>query len=935
MYRLIHRLLPAAVCLLVAAPAWADPGDTFFDDSSVQEIRIWFDDPDWYNTLEDSHDNDPADPYFPCRFESGDTVIDPCGVRMKGNSSFGVPIKKSFKFDFDEYDEDNPDVHFDELKKLNLNNSFKDPTMMREKLFHEFVSVYGPACRVVHCRLFINDEYWGLYSAVEQVDKDFVQRNFGAGEDGNLYKCESSGGGGFGSNLAWIDSNPESYWDTYELKTNEADWDYSGIVEFIDALNNSSVADRPAELEPVADVDAMLRAIALNCLFVNLDAYNGSAHNYYVYDRDDTGLFTHIFWDANEAFGTFRMGMPPSEDAREMEAFWLPSGPPPGGSEPRPLMERLWEVDDYNRAYLRHLARFLREGFDVDSMEPRIIEIADQIRADVYADTNKPYSNTDFEQNLTSDVGGGGGPGGGTIYGLTAFVSQRAAFLDTHLDAYAERSDLQLNELMSVNTSTIADEHGDFDPWIELYNLGPGDVFTFDVFVSDDAADPGKWQLPGELLADGGFTVLWMDGEPSEGPAHASFALDAAGGTLHFSSRNSGVYTLIDSVTYPALDADASWGRGHEEEPDWEQNAEPTPGEANAHALPNLEGVLFINEFMADNETIIADETGAFEDWIELYNGGEDELDLSGLYMTDDLLVPTMWMIPDGTIIAAGGYLLIWADSDAADGPLHADFKLGAGGEEIGLYATDGATLIDSIVFGDQAPDVSMGRIPDGGEDWQYLSTPTPEAANVADPPEIPELYVNELMADNETTIADEAGEYDDWLEIFNPGDEDVDLGGLFMTDDLADPGAWQAPEGLIVPAGGFLLIWADDDADQGDNHATFKFGASGEEVAIYASDGVTVIDHFAFGAQDPDVSYGRTTDGGETLDYLSTATPGTSNEGGGPCGGDLDGDGVVGVDDLLALIAAWGTADGDVNGDGTTNVDDVLLVIGAFGGCG
>ena len=917
-------LLAAVLSFGVLSPATADEADAFFDDSVVQEIRIWFDDPDWYDTLYTAHASDPADPYFPCRFERGDTVIDPCGVRMKGNSSFGIPgVKKSFKFDFDEYDEDNPDLHFVGLKKLSLNNSFKDPTMMREKLFHEFVSAYVPTIRVVHCRLYINDEYWGLYSAVEQVSKNFVQSRFGGGEDGNLYKCEAVGGAGFGSDLAWIDSDPASYWDYYDLETNETDFDYSGLVEFIDALNNTSIADRPAAIEPLADVDAMLQSTALNCLFVNLDAYNGSAHNYYIYDRDDTGQFTHVFWDANEAFGSFRMGLPPNA-ALEMAALWLPPGP-----EPRPLMERLWDVDSYRRDYLRHLARFLREGFDLATFQPRIAELADLIRADVYADVNKQYSNADFEQNLTGNVGWGGG----MIFGLEDFVQQRVAFLDGHLDSFASRDDLQLNELMSVNTATIADEYGDFDPWIEVYNLGPGSVDIFDVYVTDDTEQPDKWQLPGNGIEDGAFSTYWMDGESAEGPDHASFSLSSAGGALHFYKRSGSTFTLIDSVSYPALDDDAAWGRGHEEEADWEVNAEPTPGSANMRSLPNFEGTLFINEFMADNETGIVDEAGEFEDWIELYNAGDEALDLSGLYMTDDLLNPIMWMIPDGTSIDAGGYLLIWADKDVDQGPLHGDFKLGAGGEEIGLYGTDGATLIDSIVFGDQAPDVSMGRIPDGGPDWQYLSTPTPDAANVADPPEILELYVNELMADNVATIADEMGEFDDWFEIYNPGTEDVDLGGMFMTDDLADPGAWQAPAGLIVPAGGFLLIWADNDPEQGDNHATFKFGAGGEEVAIFASDGVTVIDSFAFGAQSPDISYGRLSDGGPDLDYLATPTPGASNEGD-PCSGDIDGDGTVGVDDLLALIGVWGTPDGDIDGDGTTGVDDLLLLISLWGPC-
>ena len=100
------------ICMNLVSSVMADDSDAFFDDSEVREIRIWFDDPDWFNILENSHGSDPEDPYFACRFESDGIVIDPCGVRMKGNSSFSLPVKKSFKFDFDEFDEDNDDLHF-------------------------------------------------------------------------------------------------------------------------------------------------------------------------------------------------------------------------------------------------------------------------------------------------------------------------------------------------------------------------------------------------------------------------------------------------------------------------------------------------------------------------------------------------------------------------------------------------------------------------------------------------------------------------------------------------------------------------------------------------------------------------------------------------------------------------------------------------------
>ena len=90
----------------------------------------------------------------------------------------------------------------------------------------------------------------------------------------------------------------------------------------------------------------------MNNLFVNLDSYNGSAHNYYVYDRDDTGQITHIPWDTNESFGRFLMFVDRGEDPLELDPFWLPTATRPGENEERPLMENLWANDDYSNDYL-------------------------------------------------------------------------------------------------------------------------------------------------------------------------------------------------------------------------------------------------------------------------------------------------------------------------------------------------------------------------------------------------------------------------------------------------------------------------------------------------------------------------------------------------------------------------------------------------------
>ncbi len=713
--------LLAFIAGLATLPAAADDSATFFDPSVVKEVRITFTDPNWFQALQASHATDPADPYFACRFEADGVVIDPCGVRMKGNSSFGVPgVKKPFKLDFNQFDPANPALQFHGMKKLSLNNNFKDPTMLREQLFHEFVSQFVPTIRTVPCRLYINGQYWGLYSAAEAVNKDFVQSRFGSDEDGNLYKAEHVIGGTGTSNLAWLGSSPTLYQPLYQLETNETLNDYTGLVDLINALNNTTTADLPAQFGARGDATAILAGLALNNLFVNLDSYNGSVHNYYIYERTDTGLFTHIHWDANEAFGNFRQGVPTGQDARLLSPFFLPSG------ATHPLMQRLWLHPAWQRAYLRHLARFLRNGFDAASIQPRIHELADIIRADVYADTNKQFTNAQFETNLDSDLG----TGGGATYGLTAFVSQRAAYLDSNLDTYAVREDLQLNELMALNVTTIPDNAGDFDPWVEIYNLGPGLVNILDLFLTDTPATPGKWQLPGGAIEDGDFRIYWLDGEVAEGNTHASFTLNPAGGSIYLYKRVGTVYTQLGATTYPAATADVAWGREHEDSAAWAATGQATPGGVNIAAGSDLAGVIFVNELMASNIGTIADELGGFADWIELHNASDSAVDIGGVFLTDDQLVPNQWPIPAGTTIAPRGHLLIWADNDPEQGPMHATFKLSSTGETVGVFDRDGSTLIDLVAFPALGDDVAFGRVDDGGAAMEVLADATPGASN-------------------------------------------------------------------------------------------------------------------------------------------------------------------------------------------------------------
>jgi len=144
---------------------------------------------------------------------------------------------------------------------------------------------------------------------------------------------------------------------------------------------------------------------------------------------------------------------------------------------------------------------------------------------------------------------------------------------------------------------------------------------------------------------------------------------------------------------------------------------------------------LVVNEFMADNDNVIEDpdEPLAYEDWLEIYNAGDQAATLDGMYLTDNLFLPTKFALPLGLVVPAGGHLLFWADLEPLQGPTHLGFRLAAAGEEIGLYDSDarGNLPIDTLTFGLQLLDVSEGRCPDGFALLVTMDVSSPQAPNL------------------------------------------------------------------------------------------------------------------------------------------------------------------------------------------------------------
>jgi hypothetical protein len=140
--------------------------------------------------------------------------------------------------------------------------------------------------------------------------------------------------------------------------------------------------------------------------------------------------------------------------------------------------------------------------------------------------------------------------------------------------------------------------------------------------------------------------------------------------------------------------------------------------------------VLVINEFMAKNATTIQDEDGDYSDWIELYNTGNEELELIGWSLSDDINDLSKWTFPEVTLDSAGYILVFSSDKDRLDpSELHTNFKIGATGEALYLSSPAGV-LEDQTAAVELYSDDSYGRVPDGAEDWIGIRTPSPSASN-------------------------------------------------------------------------------------------------------------------------------------------------------------------------------------------------------------
>ena len=618
-------------------------------DVGVRNIEIFFNEPNWDNILDSYYANNIGE-----RLIADSVIIDgevdqDVGIKYKGNSSYNA---NNIKNPLNiKLDYINNGQSIDGYNILKLSNGFRDPSFVREVLSYEMAREYMPASKATYANVFVDGILIGLYTCVQSIDDDFTNEHFYE-RKGPFFKADNTGMSvqGCMGQLGIL----EYYADTncYQRAYEmESTNDWSELGNFLDTLNNHFT-----EVENVLDIDRTLWMMAFENLTVCLDGpINSIPHNFYLF-KDNNGRFSPLLWDMNMAFGTFTNGLPnpvTNTDLQELDVFHN------SNDASNKLTSQIFSSDRYKRMYIAHMRTILDEQFVNNNYSARASQLQQIIDADVVADPNTFYSYTDFTDNLNSSVGVN------PVIGISELMNDRVTFLQNLPEFTTNPPTVSVLNSNSVLPHTITNIIANVQNANYVY-------LAYRFKFSD------KFEKL-EMFDDGNNG----DGAAGDGVYGVTISVDA---------RDVQYYVYAENATSGIFS--------------------PQRAEKEFHQIAVVSG-LVINEIMAANFSKVSDQDGEYDDWVELYNGGNTSINLEGFYLSDNENDLTKWIFPN-TVIQANDYKIIWCDTaGSSQTGLHTTYRLSADQEEV--YLTDpSGVVVDAVHFVNMPTDVAYARVPNG-----------------------------------------------------------------------------------------------------------------------------------------------------------------------------------------------------------------------------
>lgn len=400
---------------------------TLFEQEKVNSVNINIHPDSLHVIMTDIYSDHYFKAQFTYNYDNHSDTIQDVGFRLRGNTSREAK-KKSFKISFNEFVSGR---RYQGVKKINLNGQHNDPSLIREKLFYDtWNKINMPARRTSFVKLFINQSYYGLYTNLEEFDKDWLNRVF-PDNNGNLYKCT------YPADLVYLNDNQTTYKNivsgsstggrAYDLQTNEAEDDYSDLVQLIKTLNQPISSKFITEIQEILDVPSTLKAFAFDVASGNWDDYMYNKNNYFLYHSSSTGKFEFISYDTDNTFGVDWVNR---DWATRSCVDWINHG------ESRPLASMLLAVPEFFSMYTKYLDTIAKTVILPDSIFPHIdylkVLITPAALADTYRTLDYGYTVNDFYNSYRSTIDNH------TPYGIKPFLSKRQSTMIEQLKPYGK-----------------------------------------------------------------------------------------------------------------------------------------------------------------------------------------------------------------------------------------------------------------------------------------------------------------------------------------------------------------------------------------------------------------------------------------------------------------------------------------------------------------
>lgn len=450
-------------------------------------------------------------------------------------------------------------------------------------------------------------------------------------------------------------------------------------------------------------------------------------------------------------------------------------------------------------------------------------------------------------------------------------------------------ANVRILRVMTSNDGVCMPVGGQYMDWVELVNVSGEPVNLKNWRLSSGMDIREACVFPDLTLEPEQSVVVYAGSRPALAPSDALFAsfnLSADGASL---ALYDGDNALRDSLSVPVLSAgkvyalDAASGTYSQRSP---YDDLGMGVDLSGELSPGYAGGVVISELMAMNGSTVKDSSGQYSDWIEIYNGAGEEVNLAGYSLSEDETNRLRFVFPNVTL-APGEYRLVFASGGERTGSeLHAAFKLSSEGEHVVLFNAMGEA-ISYMEYDGLDTDEALARQEDGSLRKTYLASPrypnTEDGAySSIDPvfltpvPNAQGVYINEVVCDHETSS--------DWVEIINESGQPADLSGYGLSDNPNRPRKWQFPSGTVAPANGGLvvsLVGSDGSVGKpvGNLVAPFALAIDSDESLVLSDAQGNVIDQMLLTGQRRGFSYGRAA-GEAGYVYFGTPTPGAANGG-------------------------------------------------------